>query len=269
MNRRRIALAIAIALTGPLASPISVADQATKNPSPVVQEAGGYLGVMLGRVPAILRSQLSDALPAGQGVMVQDVVEGSPAAKAGLHPYDIILAYDDQRLFSVEQLSQLVHAEGAGQSVTLKVVHGGTTIERQVVLGAARPDDSFDTPRNLPWMPGPHYYRHPLAPFSARPSQPANDNWETFDSLSLQKVEDGRFQAEIQYLDANGDLKKHQFTGSRDDIRGQILRQQDLPRAERDQLLDALSARDDIAPIAGPFGHQPGPPPWLNWQSGY
>lgn len=231
-----------------------------------MQKASGYLGIMLGRVPEILCSQLSDVLPAGQGVMVRDVVEGSPAAKAGLPPYDILLAHGDQKLFSVEQLGQLVHADAADQRVTLKVVHSGATSERQVVLGAVQPDLFADSPRGLPWMPRQHYYRHPMAPFFAQPLESAKDNWETFDSLSLQKGQGGSYQAEIQYLDANGNLKKHQFNGSRNEIRDRIMRQQDLPRAERDQLLDALSARDDVGPMVGPFGRQPVPPPGFNWQ---
>ena len=269
MNTRRIALAIAIALAVPLTSLILAADQPTLPPSAVSQKTGGYLGVMLGPVPAVLRSQLSDVLPVGQGVMVREVVEGSPAAKAGLQPYDILVSYGDQKLFSADQLSQLVHADGADQSVTLTVINNGSTQERQVVLGAAQPEAYAASPRGLPWMPRQHYHRHPMAPFFAQPPEQANDNWETFDSLSLQKAQDGSYQAEIQYLDADGKLKKNQFTGSRDEIRDQILRQQGLPRAERDQLLGALSARDDVGPMANPFGRQLVPPPWFNGQPGF
>ena len=74
---------------------------------------------------------------------------------------------------------------------------------------------------------------------------------------------------EIQYLDADGRLQTHQFTGSRDEIRDQILRQQGLPQVERDQLLDALSARDNVGPMVGPLGRQLVPPPWFNWQPGF
>lgn len=266
MNTRQIAVAIALTLAVPLTSPSMAADPSTAAPSAVVQKAGGYLGVLLGPVPAVLRSQLSDVLPAGQGVMVREVVEDSPAAKAGLQPYDILLSYGDQKLFSAEQLSQLVHADSAGQTVTMNLVRNGATGERQVVLGEAQPDVSPDASRGMPWMPRQHFYRHPMGPFFAQPSEQGNDNWETFDSMSLQKGQDGSYQAEIRYLDASGKLKMHQFTGSRDEIRDQIVRQQDLPPVERDQLLDALSARDDVNPMAGPFGRQPAPPPWFNWR---
>ena len=269
MNTRRIAVAIAIALAVPLTSPILAADQTAANPPAAVQKVGGYLGVMLGPVPAVLRSQLSDVLPAGQGVMVRDVVEGSPAAKAGLQPYDILVSYGDQKLFSADQLSQLVYTDGADQPVTLKVIHNGATNERQVVLGAAQPDAYAESPRAPAWIPRQHNGRHPMAPFFVRPPGQAEDNWETFDSLSLQKGQDGSYQAEIQYLDADGRLQTHQFTGSRDEIRDQILRQQGLPQVERDQLLDALSARDNVGPMVGPLGRQLVPPPWFNWQPGF
>ena len=269
MYAHRIAAAIAVVLAVPLANPLLAAAPTTATPSPVVQTAGAYLGVMLGPVPEGLRAQLGSVLPSGQGVMIEDVVEGSPAAKAGLQAYDILLSYGDQKLFSAEQLSRLVHADSARRSVTLQLVRNGTTSERKVVLGEAQADDTTYARRGMPWLPRQHQYRHPMGPYYAQPSAGATDNWETFDSLSLQKREDGSYRAEIQYLDANGELEKRQFTGSRDEIRDQLMRQKDLPPVERDQLLDALSARGDFAPMAPPFGRHLRPPPWLNWQPGF
>lgn len=266
MKTRQLAAAVAIALAIPFSTRLLAADQTTPTAPAMVQSTGGYLGVMLGPVPDSVRTQLGDVLPAGQGVMIQDVVEGSPAAEAGLQPYDILLSYGDQKLFSAEQLSQLVHADGANRGVTLRLVRNGVASEHQVTLGEAHAEAAGYPRREMPRTPMRPHYRHPMAPYYGQQSVPTTDNWETFDSLSLQKRQDGSYQAEIQYLDANGKLERHQFTGSREEIRDQVMRQQDLPPVERDQLLDALSARDDLGPFVGPFGHPLVPPRWFNWQ---
>jgi hypothetical protein len=268
MKTGQLTAAIALALALPFAGPVLAADQAPPSAAPVTtQTAGGYLGVMLGPVPEALRTQLGSILPAGQGVMVRDVADDSPAAKAGLQAYDILLSYGDQKLFSAEQLSQLVYADGANRAVTLTLVRNGATVEAPVTLGTAPAAATGYPPRGMPWMPMQRHYRHPMAPLYGQPSQETTDNWETFDSLSLQKRQDGSYQAEIQYLDANGKLAKQQFTGSRDEIRDQVARQSDLPPVERQQLLDALGARDDLDPFARPFppfGHPMMMPPWFN-----
>ena len=46
-------------------------------------------------------------LPKGQGVLVVQVTPDTPAAKAGLRPRDILVNYDDQKLYSPEQLIKL------------------------------------------------------------------------------------------------------------------------------------------------------------------
>ncbi len=266
MKTHQLTTAIALAFALPFANPLLAADQTTTTASPIVAPTtAGYLGVMLGPVPDALRTQLRDSVPAGQGVMIRRVVDGSPAAKAGLQPYDILLSYGDQKLFSAEQLSQLVHADGANRTVTLKLVRQGAADEFQVTLGEAQADATDYPSSGTPWMPMQRHYQHGMTPFYGQQSQEGTDNWETFDSLSLEKRQDGSYQAEIEYLDANGTLVKHQFTGSRDEIRDQVVRQQDLPATEREQLLDALTARDDVDPFIGPFGHHPFTPPWFGW----
>lgn len=271
MKTRQLTAAIALALVVPFASPLLAADQAPPSAAPLAtQAAGGYLGVMLGPVPEPLRAQLGSVLPAGQGVMVRDVSDDSPAAKAGLRAYDILLSYGDQKLFSAQQLSQLVHGDGANRAVMLTVVRNGAAMELPVTLGEARADATGFGSGGVPWMPMQREFRRPMVPpLYGQPSQETRDDWEAFDSLSLQKRQDGSYQAEIQYLDASGSLQKHQFTGSRDEIRDQVARQSDLPPVERRQLLDALSARGGLDPMVAPFGQPMMLPPWFNRIPGY
>lgn len=59
-----------------------------------------YLGLGIESVSPTLSSQLPDLLAKGQGVLIDQVTKDSPAAKAGLQPYDILLSYGDHKLHS-------------------------------------------------------------------------------------------------------------------------------------------------------------------------
>jgi hypothetical protein len=74
----------------------------------------------------------------------------------------------------------------------------------------------------------------------------------------------------IGYLTKDGTHKRLEFQGTREEIRQQILTQMDLPATERDQLLDALTSRDDVFPFrywpSVPFDQNlVVPPPWWGW----
>jgi membrane-associated protease RseP (regulator of RpoE activity) len=263
MKSSRLALLLAVMLATPLASTAHAAEVSTPAAPIQAQATGGYLGVLLSPVPDALRAQLGGILPSGQGVLVRDVMDDSPAAKAGLKPYDILIGYDDQKLFSAEQLTRLVRADTPDHKVTLRVVRGGTVEDTQVTLGQAQAVAEPAYPREL----RPRHGR-PLRPY-APPTGAEVDNWESFDSMSLKKLPDGSFKAEIQYLGEDGKLVKQEFTGTRDAIRQQIVEQPDLPAAERHQLLDALSTRDMFFPPPGWFAPGFYLPQWFNWQPGF
>jgi hypothetical protein len=72
-----------------------------------------------------LRAQLE--LPAGQGVLVNQVVEESPAAKAGLKQYDVLLACHDQPLAEIADLAKII-AEKKETLLTLRLIRGGKRI---------------------------------------------------------------------------------------------------------------------------------------------
>jgi membrane-associated protease RseP (regulator of RpoE activity) len=259
MQLSRLTILLALVMAAPLGSTAAAADISTPAAPAQVQSTGGYLGVLLGPVPDPLRAQLESILPPGQGVMIRDVVSDSPAAKAGLRVYDILTRYNDQKIFSAEQLTRLVRADSPDTIVTLHLVRDGTAQDAQVTLGQA--DVMAKSRLMLPRE------RHPLPLYAPLPGI-AGGNWDTFDSMSLKKLEDGNFKAEIQYFGKDGKLVKQGFTGTREAIREQLMEQPDLPPAERNQLLAAISARDDFFP---PPPHWITPlfvmPPWFNnWQ---
>jgi len=61
------------------------------------------------------------------GVMVRDVVRGSPAVAAGVLPGDVILSVDGENVVRPDDVSRLVAVRGAGQRLRLGLVRGEVT----------------------------------------------------------------------------------------------------------------------------------------------
>jgi len=74
----------------------------------------GYLGVG-GTDPALGRP----------GALVNEVVSGSPASKAGLQVGDLVVAVNDSPVQSMDDLAAQVRQLGAGQEARLKVIRAG------------------------------------------------------------------------------------------------------------------------------------------------
>ena len=72
-----------------------------------------------------------------QGALVASVAADSPAGRAGLHPGDIILAMDRQRVAGVQSVMQLMAAMAPGQSVLLDLWRHRQRIEASVTLDAS------------------------------------------------------------------------------------------------------------------------------------
>ena len=111
-------------------------------PNPVTWKLAkaGYLGVQLdgllaeeGAVP-----QAADAKK--EGVVVADVVEESPAAKAGVKPGDRVMKIDGREVGSAKELRDLIKASRAGSIVKLAMKRGDKDIELKAEL-APNPAD--------------------------------------------------------------------------------------------------------------------------------
>jgi S1-C subfamily serine protease len=82
---------------------------------------GAHIGVTIADV------EESDAKVAkGQaGVVVEDVSEDSPAAKAGIRKGDVIVEFDGERVRSVRQFQRMVQETPAGRNVQLALLRDG------------------------------------------------------------------------------------------------------------------------------------------------
>jgi hypothetical protein len=217
-----------------------------------------FLGVSVSPLPPALGSHMKEQIASGQGLLVEDVADDSAADKGGIKEDDILLCFDDQKLFSPEQLARLVQSDKPGREVTFELLRSGKREKVQVKLGE-RPSDAVrgwtERPANSTGQHGSERR------FSRRPNvgDPAGESaWEDFDSLSLKKINKDKFRAEVQYLDKENKTRKHVFEGTREEIRKDIQSQKDLKPEERAQLLRSLGlASSDQFPFGG-FGFPPG-----------
>ena len=101
----------------------------------------GYLGVTLRDVDPDIQASLK--LPRGDGALVQDATAGSPGARAGLRPYDVITAVDGQPVRTHDSLSREIASRQPGTSAHLEFVRDGRA--RDVTLKLAeRPQRAPD-----------------------------------------------------------------------------------------------------------------------------
>jgi S1-C subfamily serine protease len=90
-----------------------------------------YIGVAGG--PRPVPPQARAAAGTATCVEVVEVVDGSPAGRAGLRPEDLILAVNEQRITSVEDLQRLMGADLIGVAVTVHVLRAGRELDVELV----------------------------------------------------------------------------------------------------------------------------------------
>jgi S1-C subfamily serine protease len=90
-----------------------------------------FLGVAGGTRP--LPPRLTRRLGRAAGFEVVEIVDGTPAARAGLRPEDVIVALDGVPVERVDDLQRLMVGDVIGTSVMLAVVREGELLELPLV----------------------------------------------------------------------------------------------------------------------------------------
>jgi serine protease Do len=93
----------------------------------------GWLGVTIQDVDDQLAKAMD--LPESSGALVGDVMEGSPAAKAGIEAGDVVVAVNDRPITTSGQLRSQVASTAPGIKVDLKVMRGEKPLTIPVMLG--------------------------------------------------------------------------------------------------------------------------------------
>ena len=96
----------------------------------------GYMGVLLTDVTPALQRSLG--LNTAHGVLVQDVKDGSPAERAGLHTYDVILEVEGREIATNEELIREISSRQPGTTARLGVMRDARRLTLPVKL-AERP----------------------------------------------------------------------------------------------------------------------------------
>jgi serine protease Do len=93
----------------------------------------GYLGVAVRPItPEIAESS---GLKEQKGVVIESVVEGSPAEKAGVQKGDVIVAVDEQAVAVPQELTRRIVGTSPGTRVQLSLLRQGKPIKLPVELG--------------------------------------------------------------------------------------------------------------------------------------
>ena len=99
----------------------------------------GEIGVHAQTITPLMAEALS--LPVDAGVVLADVAPGSPAARAGLHPGDVVLTLDGKPMENGRQFRINVYTHATGEQVTLEVQRGERRLTLRVPV-AERPGDA-------------------------------------------------------------------------------------------------------------------------------
>ena len=131
------------------AIPIDLAMGAVEQLKSTGRVSRGQLGVQVGAVT-------SDAvkgfgLPDNRGALVNDVVSGSPAEKAGIGPGDVIRSVNGRPINDSSELPPVIGAMAPGTKVTLGLLRDGKS--RDVAVTLSELDEGETAARALPAAP--------------------------------------------------------------------------------------------------------------------
>ena len=116
----------------------------------------GWLGVQIQPVTAGIADSLG--LKKAEGAMVDEPQNGSPAAKAGIEPGDVIIAVDGTPVKDARELARTIAMTAPNTSVKLDILRNGETRTVTVTL-AQMPDEQqakADTESATPTSGVPH-----------------------------------------------------------------------------------------------------------------
>lgn len=138
------------------AAAASLTAQASGQDAPPV-----WIGVRMSPVPAPLAAHLSR-----EGLMVDNIVADSPADRAGLERYDVLVSFAGRELQTGDDLVDAIVANGADKPAELVIIRGGRerTIEITPIERPRRPKFAFkyDEPAPLAEDEALRYFGHAL-----------------------------------------------------------------------------------------------------------
>src|SRR5208337_2695174 len=93
----------------------------------------GWLGVQIQPLTADLARQFG--LKDDNGVLLVDVTDGGPAAKAGMKGGDVVVEYDGKKINDPYQFKNMVAETKPGKQVPIKIIREGNLLTANVTIG--------------------------------------------------------------------------------------------------------------------------------------
>ena len=131
---------------------------------------GAYLGVEILDVDGERASELGMSRP--YGVYIDGVIDGEPAAEAGIEEGDVVVAWNGDRVESVAELRRLVSETPPGRVAELTVLRDGA--EREVSVELAERMGVFSGGRGLTFV-SPQVEVSRVHPLPSLPSREARE----------------------------------------------------------------------------------------------
>jgi serine protease Do len=111
----------------------------------------GWLGVVMGKLTTDLAR--SFGFSGTDGVLIDDIDESGPAAKAGVKPGDIVFEIDGKRVRDTASFRNSIALTRPGSKVRLTLWRGGAAQKLDVRLGSPKGGDEPERPRKAPAKP--------------------------------------------------------------------------------------------------------------------
>ncbi len=136
------------------AIPVNLAKRVMKDLIENGRVIRGYLGVQIQEVDhQIARSM---GLKEVAGALISDVVEETPADKAGLKTGDLVLKVDGKKIYTTSELRNTISARKPGEKVTLVLLRDGKEKNIRVTLGEL-PEDMNQAMETRAFKEGPGF----------------------------------------------------------------------------------------------------------------
>ena len=102
----------------------------------------GWLGISISDIAEDLAERLASTFgpEAGTGVLVVEIVKGSPAEAASLRRGDVIVRVDAQPIWDVRQLQRTIRSQPVNTRVVLTVLRGSSRMALPVTIGPMPPE---------------------------------------------------------------------------------------------------------------------------------
>lgn len=115
------------------ALPIDIVKESIKT----FNQNGQFERPFLGIAYKILDKDIALLNDVPQGAYIQEVVDGSPAEKAGILEGDIVVSIDGKKIDKGNEVASIIAAHKIGDTITLSIWRDGKTLEVKTTLAAA------------------------------------------------------------------------------------------------------------------------------------